>query len=99
VSNNLGACLIHGHWQSQSCNDDFKIAPQSRQPMVGGTTQQQRVAMTDEPDWMAREREMIAARVARFRAMQRKLQREREEYYAATLSSAWEGFNKPIVWN
>jgi hypothetical protein len=49
-------------------------------------------------EWMAREREEIAARVARFRATQKKFEKEREEYYAATLSSAWDGFNKPIIW-
>jgi hypothetical protein len=49
-------------------------------------------------DWMAREREEIAARVADFRATQKKFEKEREEYYAATLSNVWDGFNKPVIW-
>ena len=51
-----------------------------------------------EPEWMTREREEIAARVASFRATQKKFAKEREEYYAATLASAWDSFNKPIIW-
>jgi sRNA-binding protein len=50
-------------------------------------------------EWIAREREEIAARVANFRATQKKFEKEREEYYAATLSSAWDGFNKQIIWS
>jgi hypothetical protein len=50
-------------------------------------------------EWVAREREEIAARVAHFRATQKKFEKEREEYYAATLSNAWDGFNKPFAWN
>ena len=50
-------------------------------------------------DWVAREREEIAARVATFRATQKKFEREREEFYAAKLSSVWDGFNKPVIWN
>lgn len=53
----------------------------------------------NKPDWLAREREEIAARVAHFRATQKKFEKEREEYYAATLSNAWDGFNKPVFWN
>ena len=52
-----------------------------------------------KPDWLAREREEIAARVAHFRATQKKFEKERAEYYAATLSNAWDGFNKPVFWN
>jgi len=52
-----------------------------------------------KPEWAAREREEIAARVASFRATQKKFEREREEYYAATLSSAWDGFNRRVIWN
>ena len=55
--------------------------------------------LKDESEWLAREREEIAARVANFRATQKKFEREREEYYAATLSNAWDGFNKPTFWN
>ena len=50
-------------------------------------------------EWIAREREEIAARVANFRATQKKFEKEREEYYAATLSNAWDGFKKPFIWN
>jgi hypothetical protein len=53
----------------------------------------------DKPDWLEREREEIAARVAHFRATQKKFEREREEYYAATLSNAWDGFNRPVFWS
>lgn len=52
-----------------------------------------------KPEWVAREREEIVARVAHFRATQKKFEKEREEYYSATLSNAWDGFNKPVFWN
>jgi len=48
--------------------------------------------MTDNEDRLAREREEIAARVASFRAMQQKFERDRQEYYASTLGNAWSGF-------
>lgn len=48
--------------------------------------------MTEKEDRLAREREEIAARVASFKAMQEKFQRERQEYYATTLVNAWDGF-------
>jgi chorismate mutase len=51
--------------------------------------------MNEQQDRLAREREEIAARVASFKATQQKFEREREEYYAATLGSAWSGFNRP----
>lgn len=54
--------------------------------------------MSEQEDRMAREREEIAARVANFRATQQKFEREREAYYIATLSKAWEGFARPFVW-
>lgn len=44
--------------------------------------------MTDEQDRRAREREEIAIRVANFKATQEKFQREREEYFFATLDNA-----------
>ena len=50
-------------------------------------------------DWLTREREEIAARVASFRATQKKFEKEREEYYTATLSNAWDGFNRPVFWS
>lgn len=53
----------------------------------------------NKPEWVAREREEITARIASFRATQKKFEKEREEYYAATLANAWDGFGKPVVWN
>ena len=50
--------------------------------------------MTDQEDTVAREREEIAARVASFRATQQKFERDRQEYYASTLGSAWNGFQR-----
>ena len=44
--------------------------------------------MTEEQDRRAREREEIAIRVANFKATQEKFQREREEYFSATLDHA-----------
>ena len=55
-------------------------------------------AMSEKRDRLAREREEIASRVASFRATQEKFAREREEYYVATLSSAWDGFTRPPFW-
>jgi chorismate mutase len=54
--------------------------------------------MTEQEDRIAREREEIAARVASFKATQQKFEREREEYYAATLGNAWSGFARQPVW-
>jgi hypothetical protein len=51
-------------------------------------------AMTDKEDPVAREREEIAARVASFRATQRKFERDRQDYYANTLGNAWSGFQR-----
>jgi len=51
--------------------------------------------MTEQQERLARERAEIASRVARFKAMQEKFEREREAYYVATLSGAWDGFNRP----
>jgi len=44
--------------------------------------------MTEQQERLAREREEIAARVANFRATQEKFEREREEFFFATLDSA-----------
>jgi hypothetical protein len=54
--------------------------------------------MDDKSESAAREREEIVARVASFRAMQKKFEREREEYYETTLSNAWDGFHRPPFW-
>ncbi|HLZ03641.1 MAG TPA: hypothetical protein VKR55_16020 [Bradyrhizobium sp.] len=47
--------------------------------------------MTEQEQRLAKEREEIAARVASFKAMQEKFQREREEYFTVTLRKAREG--------
>lgn len=44
--------------------------------------------MTEHGDSAASEREEIAARVASFKAMQQKFERERERYFATTLEKA-----------
>jgi hypothetical protein len=44
--------------------------------------------MIEDDDRRAREREEIALRVARFKATQEKFEREREEYFVATLANA-----------
>jgi hypothetical protein len=57
-----------------------------------------RMAMTEQQERLAREREEIASRVANFKATQKKFEREREEYYVTTLSNAWDGFHRPPFW-
>ena len=44
--------------------------------------------MTELPYDAAREREEIASRVASFKAMQEKFERERDEYFVSTLRNA-----------
>ena len=44
--------------------------------------------MTEQQNVLATEREEIATRVASFKATQEKFQREREEYFVATLQVA-----------
>jgi hypothetical protein len=54
--------------------------------------------MTDEKDdRRTQEREEIAARIATFRATQQKFEREREEYFAATMESARKS-GRPSFW-
>lgn len=53
--------------------------------------------MTEQQQRLARERAEIASRVASFKATQEKFEREREAYYAATLSGAWDGFPPAVV--
>jgi hypothetical protein len=50
--------------------------------------------MTELQDRLALEREEISARVASFKATQEKFQREREEYYTATMEAA-----RSVRWN
>jgi hypothetical protein len=49
------------------------------------------MGMSEQSDRLAREREEIAARVARFKATQEKFKREREAYFITTLESARDG--------
>ena len=49
------------------------------------------MGMTEQDQRLAKEREEITARVASFRAMQEKFEREREEYCTRTLRKAREG--------
>jgi hypothetical protein len=51
--------------------------------------------MTEQHERIAREREEIAARVANFRATQQKFEREREEYFVATLENARHPSGRP----
>ena len=55
--------------------------------------------MTEQEERLARDRAEIAERVASFKQTQQKFEREREEYYAATLGSAWSGFARPAFWS
>ena len=54
--------------------------------------------MTEQQERLAREREEIVSRVKNFKATQEKFEREREEYYVATLSGAWDGYFRPPFW-
>ena len=49
------------------------------------------MGMSERYDRLAREREEIAARVARFKATQEKFKRERDEYFTTTLEGARHG--------
>jgi hypothetical protein len=46
------------------------------------------MGMTEQQERLAREREEIAARVAKFKATQQKFERERDEYFVTTLENA-----------
>jgi hypothetical protein len=52
------------------------------------------MAMTEQQERLALEREEITTRVAQFKATQEKFQREREAYYATTMETA-----RAIKWN
>jgi hypothetical protein len=52
------------------------------------------MGMTELQDRLALEREEISKRVANFKATQEKFQREREEYYTATMDAA-----RAVRWN
>lgn len=55
-------------------------------------------AMTEQNERPASARAEIAARVASFKAMQEKFQRERDEYFAATLENARNGSYGRRTW-
>jgi hypothetical protein len=56
------------------------------------------MGMTELQDRLAREREEITARVANFKATQEKFEREREEYFVATLENARHGSERRRHW-
>lgn len=70
---------------SQSYNAVSNSRPNRRRQWTWDTTQ--RMGMTDKQDRLARERQEIAARVAKFKATQEKFKREREEYFVTTLKN------------
>jgi hypothetical protein len=53
------------------------------------------MGMTEQQERIAQEREEIAARVATFKATQEKFEREREEFFVATLENARHSFGRP----
>jgi hypothetical protein len=53
------------------------------------------MGMTEQRDNAAREREEIVARLANFKATQEKFEREREEYFVATLENARHSSERP----
>ena len=65
-------------------------SPHSRPIRVhhGRRTRIKGTGMTEQQNVLATEREEIATRVASFKATQEKFQREREEYFVATLQKA-----------
>jgi hypothetical protein len=59
-----------------------------RDPTRRVGTKEKATIMTEQEKRRAAEREEIAARVASFRATQEKFERERDEYFTATLQNA-----------
>ena len=57
------------------------------------------MVMTEREDRLACERKEIAARVARFKAIQEKFEREREEYCVTTLENARNGSDGKSLWS
>ena len=55
--------------------------------------------MTEQQERIVREREEIAARVARFKATQEKFEREREQYFMTTLENARHSSDRRPVWS
>jgi chorismate mutase len=54
--------------------------------------------MTQPEKGRAQEREEIATRIANFKATQQKFEREREEYFLATMRNAREA-ERPLFWS
>ena len=54
--------------------------------------------MTEQQDRLSRAREEIAARVAQFKATQKKFERERNEYFVTTLENARTGSDGKMSW-
>jgi hypothetical protein len=54
---------------------------------------------TEPKDSLAREREEIEGRIASFKATQARFQREREEFFVATLQNARGGYDARSVWS
>ena len=72
-------------------------SPHSRPIRVhhGRRTRIKGTGMTEQQNVLATEREEIATRVASFKATQEKFQREREQYFVATLQKARSEFERP----
>ena len=64
--------------------------------MGAGQESKNGMGMTERQDIAAREREEIVSRVASFKATQEKFEREREEYFVATLQNA-RGGSEPHI--
>jgi hypothetical protein len=56
-------------------------------------------AMTEQQDRLARARAEIAKHVASFKATQEKFEREREEFFIATLENARNGSGGKALWS
>lgn len=62
-------------------------------------TKSKRMVITERQDRLAQAREEIAMRVANFKVTQEKFQREREEYFVATMKNARHGNERPRFWS
>jgi hypothetical protein len=81
-----------------SRGDSGYSALASQRNESGEGLQQKGTAMTDnENDRRTQEREEIAARLANFRATQERFERERAEYFAATMENVRKT-GRPSFW-
>jgi transcriptional regulator with XRE-family HTH domain len=64
--------------------------------MIVGIRLEKGMGMAEQKDSAAQEREEIAARLAIFKATQEKFEREREEYFIATLENARHAENSSL---